>query len=363
MNISELVEILNGYLGWHKSRITCFSKMLLSLISTRTVNLNKIACTLMSEAQQSSRYRQLQRFFSGFEMNYDKIAGLLFRLFFVESGQWYLTMDRTNWRWGKKDINILTLAIAFKGAAIPIYWMLLDKKGNSDTPERIELVQKFVNRFGKSCIAGLLCDREFVGKVWFKWLLQENISFYIRIKKNTVTTNAQGQPIDIDALFYGLSVNEQRVMKGKRNVWGHSLYLAGLRLADGDLLIIATDKSPEDAITIYGKRWEIETLFGCLKGRGFHFEDTHITSPEKIKKVMVLLAVAFAWAHKTGEWQNTVKPIKVKTHGRPSVSIFRYGLDLLVQLIANLQFRTKTFKKCLDFLKISPIQDDLEEAL
>ena len=69
MDISELVGILNGYLGWHKSRITCFSKMILSLISARTINLNKIACTLLSEAQQSSRYRQLQRFFSGFEMD------------------------------------------------------------------------------------------------------------------------------------------------------------------------------------------------------------------------------------------------------------------------------------------------------
>ena len=46
-------------------------------------------------------------------------------------------MDRTNWKWGKSDIDILTLAIAYKGIAIPIYWELLDKRGNSDTQERI----------------------------------------------------------------------------------------------------------------------------------------------------------------------------------------------------------------------------------
>ncbi len=46
-----------------------------------------------------------------------------------------LSMDRTNWRWGKSDINILILGIVFKGTAIPIYWMLLDKRGNSDTPK------------------------------------------------------------------------------------------------------------------------------------------------------------------------------------------------------------------------------------
>jgi hypothetical protein len=67
-------------------------------------------------------------------------------------GQWYLSMDRTNWRWGKSDINILMLGIVFKGTAIPIYWMLLDKGGNSDTLERIELIQMFIDHFGKNSV-------------------------------------------------------------------------------------------------------------------------------------------------------------------------------------------------------------------
>jgi hypothetical protein len=109
------------------------------------------------------------------------IAGFIFQLFFVPGGKWYLTIDRTNWQWGKSDINILTLAIAFKGIAIPIYWELLDKKGNSNTEERIALIQKFINRFGKDCVSGILADREFIGNDWFSWLKQENIFFYIRI--------------------------------------------------------------------------------------------------------------------------------------------------------------------------------------
>ena len=30
-----------------------------------------------------------------------------------------LTLDRTHWRWGKKNINILVLAVEYKGIAIP----------------------------------------------------------------------------------------------------------------------------------------------------------------------------------------------------------------------------------------------------
>ena len=185
-HISELTESLNGYFDWNKARMTCFVKMLLALIVTRATNLNKLACAFASNAQQSSRYRRLQRFFSNFIIDYDMIAGFIFKIFFVADGKWYLAVDRTNWQWGKADINILTLAIVFKGTAIPIYWELLDKKGNSDTPERIALIQKFVDQFGAKCIAGILADREFIGGDWFKWLLDKKIPFYIRRRKNVL---------------------------------------------------------------------------------------------------------------------------------------------------------------------------------
>ena len=335
-HISELRDSLNGSFVWNKARMTCFVKMMLSLISTRTVNLNKIACSMISNAEQVSRYRRIQRFFAGFLIDFDMIAGFIFKLFFASGGQWYLTMDRTNWQWGKSDINILTLAVVFKGIAIPIYWELLDKKGNSDTQERIAIVQKFIDKFGKDCIAGLLGDREFIGGDWFCWLIKEHISFWIRVKKNLLTTDSRGRVVPVKVLFRGLKPMEMRALYGKRNLMGHEVYIAGLQLFDGELLIVATTESPGLAISIYALRWEIETPFSCLKGRGFNFEDTHIIDRARIKKLIVLLAVAFCWAHKTGEWRHEHRPIKIKKHGRPEVSLFRYGLDYLVDLLANL---------------------------
>ncbi len=243
------------------------------------------------------------------------------------------------------------LAVVYKGVAIPILWRFLDKKGNSNTDERIELMEKFVGYFGKQRIAGLLADREFIGKKWFAWLLKEGIPFYIRIKNNTITTNAQGLEVDINGLFYGLSLNEKRILKGRRKVWGCELYLAGLLTETGELLIVCTDKTPEQAIEIYGKRWEIETLFSCLKGRGFNFEGTHITNLERIKKLLVLLSIAFCWAHKTGEWQHEeVEPIKIKKHGRLAKSLFRHGLDFIREAVFRLFYEDEQFKKYLLYI-------------
>jgi hypothetical protein len=357
-HISELGSSLNVCFQWNKARITFFAQMLLALIVTRTVNLNKMACAISSDAEQASRYRRLQRFFAEFTIDFDMIAGFIFQLFFLPGGKWYLTVDRTNWRWGKSDINILTLAIAFKGIAIPIYWELLEKKGNSNTAERIALIQKFINRFGKDCIAGILVDREFIGDDWFAWLLRENMPFYIRIKKNFLTTDSRGRPARVEALFRGLTVNSERVLYGQRKFLGHKLYLAGLKLFDGDLLIVVTNENPGIAIKTYGLRWEIESLFGCLKSKGFNFEDTHITDYERIKKLFVLLAIAFCWSHKTGEWRHEFRPIKIKKHGRPAISLFRYGLDYIADVVLNLVKKFDLFANCLAIFR--PAEPDLE---
>ena len=113
------------------------------------------------------------------------------------------------------------------------------------------------------------------------------------------------------------------------------MYLSALRLSDGELLIIATDNLMADPIGLYGKRWEIETLFGCLKSKGFNVEDTHIVNPARINKLLVLLSMAFCRAHKVGEWRHEEKPIKIKKYGRKSQSLFRYGLDFLSDVFMN----------------------------
>jgi hypothetical protein len=39
------------------------------------------------------------------------------------------------------------LGIVYKGAAIPVYWLILKKQGNSSQRERIALLLRFIARF------------------------------------------------------------------------------------------------------------------------------------------------------------------------------------------------------------------------
>lgn len=97
------------------------------------------------------------------------MAWFVMALFGFLDAPFYLAMDRTNWQWGKKNLNILMLAVVYKGVAIPVYWLLLDKKGNSDTRERIAIMKRFIRQFGKERLLGLLADREFTSAPCGYW--------------------------------------------------------------------------------------------------------------------------------------------------------------------------------------------------
>lgn len=328
---------LKDHLGWGKPRLICFVNMLLALFRIQRMDLTRLAVAMESNADVNSRYRRLQRFFSEVRFDYDAIARLIVSLFDFEQQPFYLTLDRTNWQWGKKNLNFLTLGIVYKGAAIPVYWLVLNKKGNSNQRERIALLTRFVGQFGCGCIKGILGDREFIGEDWWGWMDQWDIPFIMRMKANQHYLEKQ-QSRPVSWLFRSLRVGESTVLRKPRHISGQPVWLSALRLQDGKLLILASNRKYADPLRVYSLRWEIENLFQCLKGRGFNMEDTRITHYYRIKKVMALLAIAFCWAHKTGEWKaKTVKPLKIKKHGRPEKSLFRYGLDYLAdKLIGTL---------------------------
>ena len=348
--ISKLSKILNSRLGWNKARADLLSFFIVALLKIRTVNLTKIAVAMPGRAKTESKYKRLQRFFAGFDFSMDSIATLIVRFLPISDEIWDLSMDRTNWKLGKLNINPLVLGIIHLGVAFPIIWITFSKRGNSSMIERIELIERFIKIFSADKIKCLFGDREFIGGKWFAFLLKKGIHFIMRIKENFMITNARGIPVPAKILFRDLKVGEYKVLKGKRLVNGQLVYVVGALLPDGEYLILATDKNPVTALEDYKKRWGIETLFQCLKGRGFNFEDTHMTFPDRIDKLIALLAIAFSWCHATGEWCHSQKPIKIKKHGRKAVSIFRLGLDHIGRILHNISELYQEFYKNLKII-------------
>ena len=88
------------------------------------------------------RSQRLQRFFSNFDLDYTVIARAIVKI--VDLPQpWVLSTDRTEWSFGTTRFNILMLGIVHNGVAYPVVWKMLDKKGNSNGDERMDLLDRF----------------------------------------------------------------------------------------------------------------------------------------------------------------------------------------------------------------------------
>ena len=117
---------------------------------------------------------------------------------------------------------------------------MLEKKGNSNSDERMDLLDQFYNIFPDAQVAYLTGDREFVGKRWLTSLLIEPaISFRLRIRHSNRIFNGKKQ-LRVSIIFANLKSGQTRVLSGRKLVRGRSVYVSSLRLDDGELLVVAS---------------------------------------------------------------------------------------------------------------------------
>ena len=88
------------------ARIKLMALLLHALCVVQTVSLHKLADAMPTTVDKDSNLRRLQRFFAKYVLDLDIIARMIFSLLPVKTGL-VLSMDRTNWKFGEFNINIL----------------------------------------------------------------------------------------------------------------------------------------------------------------------------------------------------------------------------------------------------------------
>ena len=345
---AELRKKLSENLKWNKPRIELFSKLINSIIIAKNITLTELSTLINRKVKSESNLRRIQRFLTDFKIDFKEMAILMSGLmseFLPKDKKWKLSMDRTNWKFGTQNINILMLSVVTEDKmAIPILWELLDKRGNSNTKERTTIMKRFIDAFGSEKAEVLLADREFFGKDWFDFLNKNGIDFIVRIRKSASVKTKKGHK-RVENFFRKVEKGVKRVSKNKQIIYGQELYLAVTYL--DDISYIVSSFKSEKIPDLYKQRWEVETLFGAFKSRGFNLENTHLKDREKIKKLLLPISFSFIFAFMTGKWRNKKRKICIKKHGRPQYSIFRYGLDFL-----NPLFITMFGSQTIDFMVV-----------
>ena len=329
---------------------------IIGLIDCRDVCFKEIAASMPNRTSTDSNLRRIQDFFANYRLDYGQIA-LVLSLFLPKGPHIYLSMDRTNWRFGEKEINFLVVTAYCRGTGIPIWFEPLPEqdKGNSSEHDRMRVLKPLIDCFAASHRIVLTADREFIGEGWIGYLLNKRVRFFIRLRNN-IHLDCKGER------------KNAREWLGSRQV----CFLDGVSIYGTSLSVgIKKDKKGEDPITVltnhfaltavctYQRRWSIETFFQGIKDRGFRLENTHLKDDGRLRKLFAMVSLTFVVCLWAGIWlDRNLKKIRVKNHGYKENSYFRHGLDKIREMVRINQFG-HIFNKLMDCIK--KVFDDFVE--
>jgi len=139
------------------------------------------------------------------------------------------------------------------------------KKRESNTKERIELLNRFIAHFGTFKIDCLLANREFIGGEWFGYLTHHHIPFYIRIKRDRNISRTNGSLSPESNFFRSLPLSTYCTLCSPRLICGHLLWVTGMRIPDAEYVIVVSGFQSDEALEKYERRWKKPLVLSSLE--------------------------------------------------------------------------------------------------
>lgn len=121
-------------------------------------------------------------------------------------------------------------------------WTLLKHQGNSDTEQRIALIERYLALFGAASIQWLLGAREFIGAKWIDFLNKNNIPFAIRARESQSIALKGNKICSLRTLLrHRRARSVVHTFEGRLPETGMPVRIAIKQLKGGEWLIVMTN--------------------------------------------------------------------------------------------------------------------------
>ena len=274
--------------------------ILLSLIqSEKQVSLERLVRVFPYPITAESRRRKLQRFLDLPNLTITLIWFPLIAYWlstYCRVGQTRsIAIDRSQWG----HINLFTIALIWHRRAIPLYWCLLRKLGNSNLEEQTNALQQVLPLLKEYKVI-VLGDREFCSVDLGNWLKTMGVYFCLRLKKNHCleTENLIWQRLGqlgvvpgTSLYFKGVRVRKTQPVAGFDIACKWKREYRGVKVKDAWFILTDLGSLPV-AIAAYKKRMGIEEMFRDCKSGGYNIEGSGLRG-ERLIKIILLMAIAY----------------------------------------------------------------------
>jgi len=202
----------------------------------------------------ASNYRRIQRFLSGYEVDFTALGRLLVHLL-PQTGPYVVALDWTEWHVGQTPVNILMIGIVHKDTAVPIVGKVLPNGGGSGSEAHIDVLERFLAIVDPEAIKAVVADREFVGTDWLLALQERTIPFAIRLRSNrrigySDGHSNQGSALPVRMFARTVAPNAEQVLEGDRYLVGTEGQKVPVRVVIRRIDSDTTSHDPDDPFLI-----------------------------------------------------------------------------------------------------------------
>ena len=304
----------------------------------RQVRIERLASSFPYPIKCESRRKKIQRFLTLPRLS---LPWLWFPLIkkiiatqYKKGDRLIITIDRTQW----KNNNISMASVIWKKRALPIYWLLLSKKGSSNFSEQVATIRP-VLRLLKQYKLVVIGDREYRSTAFAIWLNKQKIFFILRLNKNTkIKLRSQKyqslESLDIkpgDKVLYPKVLVTEEKRKERFNVVVYWQRKYNNKQLPNPWYLLTNLENKEDVIKIFASRGGIEAMFRDCKSGGYNLEGSQANA-QRLTNLILLIAIAYTTSclvglkiRNTGH-QEYINRLKLEGKNRPRHSYFWTGL-------------------------------------
>ena len=230
------------------------------------------------------------------------------------------------------------VSVIWKKRALPIYWLLLSKKGSSNFYEQVATIRP-VLRLLKEYDLVVIGDREYRSTALALWLTKKKIDFVLRLNKNTLIRPPYKKyqslnSLDIrpgDKVKYDDVLVTENHQKTRFNVVVYWRRKYNNKQLPNPWYLLTNLENKDEVIKIFASRGGIEAMFRDCKSGGYNLEGSQASS-QRLTNLILLIAIAYTASCLVGlKIRNTglteyINRLKIEGKNRPRHSYFWTGL-------------------------------------
>jgi hypothetical protein len=230
-----------------------------------------------------------------------------------------LSLDQTDL--GNR-MAILMLAVRIGERALPLLWTAEAGAANLGFEKQKLLLERILTWIPEGTRVLLLADRFYPSSDLFHWLQEHHWSYRLRLKGNLLADPGFGdEKLTGELLEPGMT---ERYLPNVR-LFGKTPVMTAIGILQeaghAEPWIIAMDASPTKATVLdYASRWAIEPMFSDFKSRGFELEDSQLKQPDRLERMVLIMAIAMHWCVHIGQDQAIAQPTPLEKKHKNKVN-------------------------------------------